>query len=107
MNNVLSHKKARLWSENLIEDEERSITFLGLSSKFCSCMHVGLPAGSDRSSMQPRFQFVSKLLLAALLTAVCMVVLRQSSTGGGSSKTDDAVRIRQNIPVLVLLLPPP
>jgi hypothetical protein len=57
-------------------------------------MHVGMPAGTDRSSMQPRFQFVSKLLLAALLTAVCMVVLRQSSTGGGSSKADDAVRIR-------------
>jgi hypothetical protein len=72
-------------------------------------MHVGMPAGSDRSSMQPRFQFVSKLLLAALLTAVCMVVLRQSSTGGGSSKADDTVRIRsppQNIPVLSLLLPP-
>lgn len=99
VNNVLSHKKARLKSENLIEDEERSITFLGLSSRFCSCMHVGLPAGSDRSSMQPRFQFVSKLLLAALLTAVCLVVLRQSSTGGGSSKADDAVRIRA--------LPPP
>jgi hypothetical protein len=59
-------------------------------------MHVGMPAGSDRSSMQPRFQFVSKLLLAALLTAVCMVVLRQSSTGGGSSKADDTVRIRSH-----------